>query len=429
MASTVPSPASEATWTDDPRWELVLRVADSSAFAKAPVLRKFLLYVCEQAIRGNAEIKEQQIGCDVFGRPPAYNAAEDNIVRVRAREVRQRLERYFQTEGAHEPLIISIPKGHYVPVFEPRATRATHATAPSPIESPGPRMPARYRRLCYLAAIPFVAALALAFARHRASWTPPSPAWENSSAAYKLFWSQLFDRRQPTLIVVADSNFALWQDLSRRTFNLQAYMDRSYLPRDGGSDPERDRMIAGRQYTSLADINVLTRILQIHPGFPGFTQVRFARHAEIRDFKTRNAILLGSPRSNPWVELFESRLNFLARYDPATGETYFQDAGAKPGAPERFVHNGNSGEDFATVALLRNLANTGWVLILSGLTSSGTEAAGEAVGRPDLCQHLLQAAGISLRGPIIPFEALLRVKAVAGGPADIRIVACRKPRS
>ena len=83
----------------------------------------------------------------------------------------------------------------------------------------------------------------------------------------------------------------------------------------------------------------------------------------------------------------------------------------------------------ASSALLRNLANTGWVLILSGLTSSGTEAAGEAVCRPDLCQQLLQAAGIPPRGPIVPFEALLRVKAVAGGPADIRIVACRRPRS
>ncbi|MGC8793377.1 MAG: hypothetical protein ACP5U2_08300 [Bryobacteraceae bacterium] len=90
----------------DPRWQLVLRVADSSAFAKAPVLREFLLYVCERALLGETEIKEQQIGCEVFGRPPGNNAAEDNIVRVRAREVRQRLERYFQTEGAGEPLVL-----------------------------------------------------------------------------------------------------------------------------------------------------------------------------------------------------------------------------------------------------------------------------------------------------------------------------------
>lgn len=432
MGAAAPRPAADQPGgEDDPRWELALRVADSSAFAKAPVLRKFLLYVCEQAIRGQAaEIKEQQIGCEVFGRPPGYNAAEDNIVRVRAREVRRRLEKYFESEGVSEPLVITIPKGHYVPVFQSRRPESTGVTASGKVRS-GSASAGIGRGRWWLwcpAALLVGALLWLATLRYRAALPPPT-AWQRSVAAYRALWEQLYDRKQPTLIIAADSNFALWQDLSRQNLSLSDYIDKSYAHSRPGLGPEAARLIAGRQYTSLADINVAVRILQIHPGFAQWTQIRFARHAEIRDFKTRNVIILGSPRGNPWAELFERRLNFLARYDPASGMVYFENVAPRRGEPLRFVRAENGSEDFATVALLRNLSDSGWVLILSGLSSFGTEAAGEAVARADLCWGLLRAAGVPSKGPVRPFEALLKLKAVAGGPADINLVACRQPRS
>ena len=432
MGAAAPGRSTEQSGgKPDPRWDLVLRVADSSAFAKAPVLRKFLLYVCDQAIRGQtAEIKEQQIGCEVFGRPPGYNAAEDNIVRVRAREVRQRLEKYFQSEGKSEPLVITIPKGHYVPIFEVRRADGPSGAFKDRGERPWKSTASRSPR--WWLWIPVAAlvggALYWAVARYRSS-VPPPAAWEHSVAAYRLFWGQLYDRKQPTLVVAADSNFALLQDMSRQNLGLQDYIDRSYVQSAGSAHPDAARLIAGRQYTSLADINVVARILQIHPSFAQWTQVRFARHAEIRDFKTRNVILLGSSRGNPWAELFERQLNFLARYDPADGRVYFENVAPRPGEPSRFVRAETGIEDFATVALLRNLGDSGWVLILSGLSSFGTEAAGEAVSRPDLCWQLLRTAGFAADGPIGPFEALLKLKAVAGGPAHINILACRTPRS
>ncbi|MGC8793035.1 MAG: hypothetical protein ACP5U2_06555 [Bryobacteraceae bacterium] len=258
---------------------------------------------------------------------------------------------------------------------------------------------------------------------------PPPPSWQSSVPIYRLLWSQIFDGKQPTLVIAADSDFALVQDLDHRSMGLQEYIERSFIPRQDQPGSQAARLIAGRQYTSFADLNILTRILQIHPRFAQLTQIRFARYAELRDFRNRNAILLGSPRGNPWTELFEGRLNFLARYDPATGQVYFHNVAPRPGEPQRFARNEADGQDYATVALLRNLGNTGWVLILSGLTSHGTEAAGEAVIRPDLCWKLLQAAGLSPKGALAPFEVLLRVKAVAGGPSDIAIVACRRPRT
>ena len=85
-------------------------------------LRDFLLYVGMQSLKdGCPEIHEQEIGAKVFGRPLTYDRSQDNIVRVNATELRKRIESYFATEGAAEPLILEIPHGGYKPVFQRRA--------------------------------------------------------------------------------------------------------------------------------------------------------------------------------------------------------------------------------------------------------------------------------------------------------------------
>jgi hypothetical protein len=95
--------------------------ASSSTFEKAHRLREFFLHVCRCAIENRpGEASEQQIGIRVFGRTPGYNANGDNIVRSQARLLRLKLEHHFANEGKDEPLIVSIPKGQYLPVFESR---------------------------------------------------------------------------------------------------------------------------------------------------------------------------------------------------------------------------------------------------------------------------------------------------------------------
>jgi len=46
--------------------------------------------------------------------------ASDSIARVEASRLRSRLEHYYETEGRNDPLVILLPKGRYVPQFEPR---------------------------------------------------------------------------------------------------------------------------------------------------------------------------------------------------------------------------------------------------------------------------------------------------------------------
>ena len=123
------------------REELVRRLAASSTFERSPRLRAFFLHVCRCALDNRPEgATEQQIGICVYDRPLGYNPNDDNIVRSQARQLRLKLEHHFANEGKDEAIVITIPKGRYLPVFEPRFQKPAMHVIP-PVE------PGRFRRL------------------------------------------------------------------------------------------------------------------------------------------------------------------------------------------------------------------------------------------------------------------------------------------
>ncbi len=105
----------------DPRRALVTRISASESFAKSPRLRELFLYLAECALREPAaQLTEQQVGVAVFNRPAGYDTSADTVVRVQASEVRKRLKYYFLSEGVHEPLVMELPRGSYIPLFRSR---------------------------------------------------------------------------------------------------------------------------------------------------------------------------------------------------------------------------------------------------------------------------------------------------------------------
>jgi hypothetical protein len=400
----------------EPRWELAQRVAGSKVFSRSPALRRFLLFVCEAALRGQAdEIKEQQIGYQVLGRPADYNAAEDNIVRVRARELRRKLEEYFSLEGKEEPMVILLPKGGYVPVFEPRIAAPAAADA-------GPA-PARSSRLPWaVATLLAVACVALLLRDLRRSAGAPGA----SGGPVERFWSELVRPGEQTLVVAADSNFVIMQDIAGKSVALDDYLRQKYL-----SWPEFRNSpvasIASRQYTGIGEVHVLLRILRIRPEFPQRVRFRFARDLDLRDLKNGNVILMGARRANPWVELFEPRCRFVFRWDAARNRSYIEDRTPKPGDPAVFENqvNGNSVMSYATISFLPNLSENGRVLMIAGLNTEGTETAGDYVITPESCERLLRKIGAGSSGAIPPFEAVIRLYSVGGASSTSEIVNAR----
>ena len=106
--------------------EQLARVRASTGFNRAGRSERLLTYLVEQTIAGRAHyLKEYSIAVDVLERGPDFDPRGDPIVRVEASRLRNKLEIYYATEGRHDALVISLPKGGYVPVFESRAAKHT----------------------------------------------------------------------------------------------------------------------------------------------------------------------------------------------------------------------------------------------------------------------------------------------------------------
>src|SRR5262249_12070847 len=99
----------------------------------SPRMSRFLRFVVERTIDGSAaEIKEYVVAIEVFDKPPSYDPQADSTVRTEASKLRTRLARYYETHGRDDSVLISIPKGAYVPVFDEQksgvAPAAPHRT-------------------------------------------------------------------------------------------------------------------------------------------------------------------------------------------------------------------------------------------------------------------------------------------------------------
>lgn len=95
------------------------RVTGSKSFRASRRHRQFLRHIVQQAMAGNTgALKEPVLALEVFERPiESFDPERDTIVRVEARRLRQRLERYYQVEGVDAVLEFRLPVGSYVPTF------------------------------------------------------------------------------------------------------------------------------------------------------------------------------------------------------------------------------------------------------------------------------------------------------------------------
>src|SRR5512133_4208638 len=122
----------------------------SAALVNSAQLCRFLRYLVDRALAGDTgALKENLLGTAVFDRGHRYDPRTDPVVRVEARRLRAKLERYYATDGAGSPVMIRMPKGSYVPVFE----RATPAATPAISRGNTPEASAGSRSV---AVLPFV---------------------------------------------------------------------------------------------------------------------------------------------------------------------------------------------------------------------------------------------------------------------------------
>ncbi len=97
------------------------RILASAPFESAERSSAFLRFIVDRALEGRTnEIKESIVAVEVLGRKTSFDSKIDPIVRVEAKRLRDRLDSFYRGDGAEDQVLISLPKGGYVPQFSKR---------------------------------------------------------------------------------------------------------------------------------------------------------------------------------------------------------------------------------------------------------------------------------------------------------------------
>jgi hypothetical protein len=398
---------------------LIERVLASNQFRSSLRLREFLLYIADCALKELPEAAtEQQIGVHVFHRLPGYNSSEDSIVRTHARLLRQKLGEYFATEGVAEPMIVEVPKGHYLPVFRARQSEPPPAPFPIPLETKtvpvievlrGPT-PSRWN---YRRSTPLGIALGMLFMLILAgsslllarTWSKPAPA----KSSVEIFWAP-FLSGDPPVVIYSNARF-----LGDSRTGLR------YAP--AGVDPMTMKESVVDHYTGigeLASVYELTRLFDAHRADFVLKRSLLLTWDEA---KQRNLIFIGSPAENPSLNALPSLSEFTMVAKPESAG--FINDHPRPGEPGMYSRPEHPlTMDYAVIALMPGVQSGKRTLMFSGLTTLGTQAAVEFASNKDTLAGLLKAVS-SPTGEVKPFEALLVVTLEGGVPLKSKLVSVR----
>jgi hypothetical protein len=444
MALTANAPVDEGLDRPsiDQRRALIERVAASAQFKRSARLRDFLLYVGGQSLKdGCPEIHEQEIGAKVFGRNSSYDRSQDNIVRVNATELRKRIDLYFATEGAHETLVLEIPRGAYKPIFHTRVPEAQNAATPPgktirpfPLASreAKPELHDDRKRLNHIhiawaiVCAALIAVCALLFQQTRAMRQAFSP-WQGKPAV-AAFWGSFLGYHNQTDLVLPDDSLMLTEDLVHHPISLEDYLSRNYMRQIQSSDLSADRkfdldQVFAHNLVTFGGVRAAQLILaQIPVSSP--SNLTLARYYVADSFKRDSVILIGGKKANPWVHLLDGQMNFVTDFDDARSLAYVANRNPKPGELSVYpvAHDPNAMIGYTTIAYLPNPSGTGNVIILAGTDSDATSAAAEFL----TSEEDLEKFQNTLHVKTFPyFELLLKTSRLSGTSFSSELLAYR----
>jgi len=419
--------------------ELLERVVNSRELKRALRLRDLLCYLGKRSQSSpQLVLREQEIGAAVFGRPDDYDTGLDNIVRVNVSELRKRLAHFFQEEGADENIIIEIPRGGYLPVFLPRAQVTPEI--PAPLAEPAPtgavnatpataELPLHTAKRHVLAPLVVMLVLALAacafLIRENHRLALQLQPWKADSTLAS-FWSDFFAPGREVDVVIADTSFALTEDIVGRTISLDDYLDYKYKNVQEEADLSPDKRFAltqvlNRNNGSVGDFQAAERFLDLAGNAAGAKLVS-ARAYSAERIKTSNVILIGGRESNPWVELYKDRMNFYMAYEPATKRSYVVNLDPQPGEKPVYETLQDHNKSYSVVSFLPNPGGHSYAVLIAGIDSQATRAAGDFITSTEGLAQIRQKMPT---GPFPYFELVLSSSRLVGTTLRTEIVASR----
>src|SRR5262249_36814257 len=90
-------------------------------FSHSERMRRFIVYVVNETLAGRARtLKEYAVGLNVYDKPSSFDPRVDSVIRVEARRLRKKLQKYYAGEGSQDAVLIRLLPNSYVPDFQKR---------------------------------------------------------------------------------------------------------------------------------------------------------------------------------------------------------------------------------------------------------------------------------------------------------------------
>lgn len=425
------------------------RIMASKHFANAPMKQKFLRLICDFYLEGRgAELNEYLIGREVFNRGNSYNPATDPIVRVGAHGVREKLERYYQKEGASDEIRIEMPIGSYEPSFirvnsHPVSFSSLavadnteiHDTVPAPLpiiaaSEPRSKVSKYWQPIAGSVFLMVIAALAYSNFDLRRQISHSNELGE----LYRPVWQSFLQSTDPTLVVLSNPpvfrflNSADPDQLVKKSVQVSATeLNGIYeeLPNKSIlriiNNPRLT--LTTDTYTGIGEATGLSRLTELFRSAGESLTLKQSRTVSGEDLKNHNVIALGSVWVNNWSSNLPAKEEFVY-----TDQVTVLNLNPRPGEQAEYrasfdTESGRLIEDYALISVTPNISSRNVVMVLAGLHSEGTAGAAEYLtGKQyltELNQRLMQAGGGNLPKH---YQALLKVAVENGIPTFITLV-------
>jgi len=382
-------------------------------------LARLLQYCAKQSLEHPDELlKEYQIAREVYGRGADFDPQSDSCVRVQAKRLRLKIAEYYASEGAKDPLLVTIPKGSYHLVFENRQSDSKPAiellTAKPPAEVP---MLWRFALIalltCLLVSLVLMGSLLWGHKQAAASTGTVHEA-ANVNGPLAEFWRPFTAATEEPWVIFSNAAFVGRPETGMRYFNA----------REDSKRPVYDL------YTGVGEVLAVHSLDEVFGGLGRHIRVKRGSLFSLDDIRDTNLIFVGSPSENLSLLDISTSQEFVFQRVPSggrKGDLEIVSKHPKPGEAASYVASPSGSpftEDYAVVVLVPGATPPRVVMILAGTTTFGTQGAVEFVSRPDSVAKMLQEIPGSANY-IKPFEALLRVKVARGVPVDTELVALR----
>jgi hypothetical protein len=435
----------------------VYEIVNGEAFRGCERSIGFLKFIIEKAIAGEFDsLKERLIGIELFGRPPSYSTGEDAIVRVTASNVRKRLLQHYGRYGRGSRFQINLPTRTYIPEItsqqpemsplggedghlsghsasEIDTTGTNRASALNGVPAVGTGIQQNARsprveigRLVFYCALMAILALLLwVLGMHFAR---PGVSTKDAMSNLALPWSMMLGSSRPLQIITSDRGLVEIETLAKKHITVSQYANHVYIP--DHLSPEVLRLghaILSSNTAAAVDVPIVVAITELARSGSQKISVHPAREIQVQDlYKEGNFIFLGSPRSNPWVSLYDDEMDFRFEFDQNSYEFIHNvHPLANEGTLLKIVPSKN-GWSYGIIAFLPNPGGQGSAIILSGLDVQGTQASGRLITDLPRMSTILHNCGVGNSGASPYFELLLRAQSVAGSATNTEIVACHR---